>query len=115
MPGMILFKEKQAKILLSLKNAQQPWHIAGLATACGGTYVHTHNFIKGCAALGIVSVEKHGKSKEIKLTEKGTQLVDILSVVYSMINPSPQVPVKSEEKKEEKKDEKKEEKKEEKK
>jgi len=104
MKGPILLKEKQVKILLLLKNTQQPWHITTLASASGTTYVHTHNFLKTCASLGIASIEKHGKIKEIKLTEKGALLADTLATVYATITPPPKTPEqKPEEKKEEKK------------
>lgn len=103
MASQILFKEKQLKILLLLKNNQQPWHISTLATASGTTYVHTHNFLKVCAALGLASIDKHGKLKEIKLTEKGTQVADALTAVYAAISQPPQQAQKTEEKKEEKK------------
>jgi predicted transcriptional regulator len=90
MSGPILIKEKQVRILLLLKNNQQAWRIGTLAVASGTTYVHTHNFLKSCSALGITSMEKHGKIKEIKLTEKGSQLADSLAVVYAAISQPPQ-------------------------
>ncbi len=103
MSGPILIKEKQVKILLLLKNNPQAWHIGTLAVASGTTYVHTHNFLKSCAALGIASIEKHGKIKEIKLTEKGNQLADSLTLIYASISQPPQQQqAKPEEKKEEK-------------
>lgn len=81
----ILFKEKQTKILLALRNSQQPWYLTTLASACGTTYVHTSNFIKKCEEMGITSKEKHGKIKEIKLTEKGLQIANLLSNIYTII------------------------------
>ena len=86
MEGSILLKDKQAMILVSLKEGKQPWHIATLSKACNTTYVHTSNFIKKCEQIGIVQNERHGKMKEIKLTEKGAKLADLLSGVYAMIN-----------------------------
>ncbi len=87
MAGTIILKEKQAKILLSLKNTQQPWRIGSLSVACGTTYVHTHNFIKMCTESGLTSIEKHGKIKEIKLTEKGAQVAEMISGIYAIISP----------------------------
>ncbi len=85
--GKILLKDKQARILLSLKNNQQPWHITTLAQACGTTYVHTCNFLKECETLGITTNERHGKIKEIKLTDKGKQVAESLSNIYTLIGP----------------------------
>lgn len=96
-------KDKQAMILVSLKEGKQPWHISSLSKACNTTYVHTSNFIKKCERMGIVQNERHGKTKEIKLTEKGAKLAEMLSGVYAMINQvnngtQPQAPKQIEEK-----------------
>lgn len=85
MEGSIILKDKQAKIILTLKNNQQSWYLTTLAKASGTTYVHACNFIKTCEAIGIVTNEKHGKIKEIKLTEKGMQIADQISTIYSVI------------------------------
>ena len=91
--GELLFKTKQTKILLSLKNNQQPWHITTLSQASGTTYVHTSNFIKRCEELGITVAEKHGKIKEIKLTEKGLQIAGMISSIYAaMAQPTLKTP-----------------------
>jgi predicted transcriptional regulator len=82
----ILFKGKQLLIILALKDSSQNWYTSTLAKAAGATYVHTCNFINECIKLGIVTSEKHGKIKEIKLTEKGTKLADMLSNAYNIIN-----------------------------
>jgi predicted transcriptional regulator len=86
MEEKILFKEKQTSILLSLRNNQQPWRISSLSKACGTTYVHTSNFIKKCEKMGITSNEKHGKIKEIKLTDKGMQIANMLSSIYTIMS-----------------------------
>jgi predicted transcriptional regulator len=109
MTGTIILKDKQAKVLLALKNVQQPWHITSLAKASESTYVHTHNFIKTCLAMGIVSIDKHGKIKEIKLTEKGVAIADMISGIYTIMNQTKTQQAKPQDEKEEK--EKKEEKK----
>ena len=113
----ILFRDKQARIILLLKNSQQPWYLSTLSKACDTTYVHTSNFIKTCESLGITTNEKHGKIKEIKLTERGMQLAELLSVMYGIINQTnaQQQKVKASEPAKEEKKEAKEENKEEKK
>lgn len=92
MEGSIILKDKQAKIILLLKNTQQPWYISSLSKASGTTYVHACNFVKKCEVMGIVTNEKHGKIKEIKLTEKGVQIAEMISNIYSSIDPlQPQI------------------------
>ncbi len=90
MEESIILKGKQAKILVALKNTQQPWHITSLAKECGATYVHVCNFINTCERLGIVANEKHGKLKEIKLTDKGVLIADMVSGIYGVLNQQPQ-------------------------
>ncbi len=82
----ILFKDKQAKIILLLKNNSQNWYISMLAKASNTTYVHTCNFIINCELVGIVETEKNGKMKRIKLTDKGQTIANKISEIYSLIN-----------------------------
>jgi predicted transcriptional regulator len=84
----IIFKDKQAKILLSLRGSGQEWYISSLAKATNTTYVHTCNFISSCESMGIIKSEKHGKIKVVKLTDKGVQLADMISGIYTIINSS---------------------------
>ncbi len=100
MPKGILLKDKQARIVLALKSTQQPWYMSTIVKECGTTYVHAHNFIKTCQEAGIVSVEKHGKIKEVKLTERGIQVADMIAGIYSALNQQQKA---QEEKREEKK------------
>ncbi len=74
--GPLLFKEKQAKILLAMLGNQQSWYITNLAKITDTTYVHTSRFLKKCEEAGIVVSEKHGKIKGVKLTEKGAEVAN---------------------------------------
>lgn len=87
MPNGLLLKDKQARILIMLKNTQQPWYLSTLAKASDTTYVHTSNFIRECEKIGIITNEKHGKIKQVRLTEKGHQLADMLNSVYALVAP----------------------------
>ena len=86
MKGGILFKDKQLRILLALRDTTQNWYITSLAKASNTTYVHTCNFLSACESLGITGNEKHGKIKLIKLTENGIKLADTLANAYSILN-----------------------------
>jgi predicted transcriptional regulator len=76
----ILLREKQADIILLLKGSQDI-SISGIAKATGTTYVHVSNFLSECEKLGITSSERHGRSKSIKLSEKGMKLAELISAV----------------------------------
>lgn len=82
----IILKQKQAKILIALRDNTQDWYISTLAKATGTTYVHACNFLSTCENLGIVSSEKHGKLKIIMLTDKGVKLADMLNSINSLVN-----------------------------
>lgn len=86
MANGLFLKDKQAKILITLRNVQQPWYISTLAKASDSTYVHASKFLSSCEKMGLVKNEKHGKIKEIKLTERGMQLAETLASVYSILN-----------------------------
>ncbi|MGC8586726.1 MAG: winged helix DNA-binding protein [Candidatus Micrarchaeia archaeon] len=91
--GGLILKGKQAKIIIALKDKNQEWHIADLAKVANVTYVHTSNFIKACEQQGIVSYEKHGKIKVVKLTEKGDAVAnEIANVVNILAQKSADVP-----------------------
>ncbi len=82
----IILKQKQASILLALRDTSQNWYISSLAKATNTTYVHACNFLTMCEHLGITSSEKHGKLKLIKLTEKGLRLADMVTSISAMIS-----------------------------
>ncbi len=83
--NQLLIKEKQASILIALKESQQEWYISTIAKKTQTTYVHVHRFISECEKLGILSIEKHGKLKIVKLTEKGDKVADSLKNIYALI------------------------------
>jgi predicted transcriptional regulator len=82
----IIFKTKQLKILLTLRDKSRDWYISDLAKTSNTTYVHTCNFIIACEAAGITSSEKHGKIKVVRLTEKGAQIAESLSAASALIS-----------------------------
>jgi predicted transcriptional regulator len=85
MDSQIILKNKQARIILALRDTTQNWYIASLAKVSETTYVHACNFINTCESLGVVSSEKHGKTKSIKLTEKGMKIADAISNITMMM------------------------------
>ncbi len=91
--GMLLFKEKQVRLLLKLLETGKEWHISDLAKATDITYVHTSKFISRCEQEGLIKSEKHGRTKRLLLTEKGTEIATSISKIMGKINlPSPPQP-----------------------
>lgn len=88
--GTLLFKDKQVRILSMLTIPNREWHIADLAREANVTYVHTSKFIKKCEAFGIVKSEKHGRVKNLLLTEKGSQIAkSVASINEKITSPEP--------------------------
>ncbi len=83
---VIIFKDKQARILLSLKASGQELYISSLAKATGTTYVHACKFLRECESRGITASERHGRVKVIKLTDKGVQLAGMIESMYNLIS-----------------------------
>ncbi len=81
----LLLKDKQSRILLLLKNEQKEWNVDALSKESNTTYVHTCNFILECERQDLVSREKHGKNKIVRLTEKGKKVVDSISNIYNVM------------------------------
>lgn len=88
MPGSILLKDKQAKLLLAINGASQDVSISSLAKATGTTYVHASTFLLLCETRGIAKSEKHGKAKIYRLTENGKKIADHLSELYALVSAS---------------------------
>ena len=87
--GNILFKNKQLRVFLALRDGSQSWYISTLAKAADTTYVHACNFISACESLGLIESEKHGKIKQIRLTPKGARVADMLASAVAVLNEKP--------------------------
>jgi predicted transcriptional regulator len=83
----IVFRDKQLKILLLLRDKSKDWYISTLAKSSGTTYVHACNFILQCEDRGLTTSERHGKIKVVKLTDRGVQLSEMLHSANELINP----------------------------
>ncbi|MGC8567638.1 MAG: helix-turn-helix transcriptional regulator [Candidatus Micrarchaeia archaeon] len=81
MNNSIFLKEKQARILSALKNKKQEMSISALAKASDATYVHVSSMLSKCERLGLITAEKHGRVKIVRLTEKGNVVAEMLEKI----------------------------------
>lgn len=81
----ILFKEKQAGIILALADKSQKWYITNLSHSANVTYVHTSRFVARCEELGIIEAEIHGKMKTLRLTDKGQEIASSIISINSKL------------------------------
>lgn len=70
----LLLRPKPCAILTLLKDGTQEWYPSKLAKNAGASYVYTTNLLSKFEKEGIVVFERKGKTKTVKLTEKGTSL-----------------------------------------
>ena len=72
-----LFKDKPLKLILALSDGS-PKNITQLYRKVKTTYSHTLNLLSVLYSLDIIEFKKVGREKQVKLTEKGEKLVEIL-------------------------------------
>ncbi len=87
--SMLLFKDKQAKLILALADGTKEWYLSNLAKSANVTYIHTSRFVTKCEKVGIMSSEVHGKIKRVYLTDKGKEIANGISSILSKINEKP--------------------------
>ncbi len=83
--GMLLLRDKQARILLALVDESREWYLTELAKTADVTYIHTSRFVGRCESSGIMESEKHGKTKRVFLTEKGKRIAQGIRGIMAMI------------------------------
>ncbi|HUB92476.1 MAG TPA: hypothetical protein VL945_00800 [Candidatus Saccharimonadales bacterium] len=84
--GMLIFRDKQARLILMLADQSREWYLSSLAKEAGVTYIHTSRFIGRCERAGITDSERHGKIKRIFLTEKGKGIASDMQGILNKIN-----------------------------
>ncbi|MEM2908947.1 MAG: hypothetical protein QW590_02240 [Candidatus Bilamarchaeaceae archaeon] len=75
----LFLRQKPCKVLVILKESQTPRYISALAKESGATYVHTTKLLRKLETFNIVTFEKSGKKKMVKLTESGMRIATLLS------------------------------------
>jgi predicted transcriptional regulator len=83
--SVLLFRPKQIRILLALSEKNQEWNLTSLAKATNTTYVHTSRFISRCENVGLVGVDRHGRIKSLRLTEKGVEVAKGISSIVEKL------------------------------
>lgn len=73
---MILIKQKQVALLLALRE-QKTFSVSLLAKETNVSYPFAENALSEFEKAGLVSFEKKGRIKIVKLTEKGSALASV--------------------------------------
>jgi len=81
----VFFRKKPSMVLVSLKNNIRNRYGSILAKEVDCTYSHTVKILQEMEKSGLVTFEKQGRIKTIKLTEKGGKVADHIDKAKSLL------------------------------
>ncbi len=88
LPEILFLQEKPVKILLLLKEEQEPIYVSLIAKGVDGTYAHILRVLSNLEKCGMVRFEKRGRVKQVKLTELGTKAAETLTNFIDIVRMS---------------------------
>ena len=74
----VFAREKPARVLVTLKDTTNVWHLSKIAVATGTTYVYVTKLISALERKGLVVTEQKGKKRIAKLTDQGLVIANLL-------------------------------------
>jgi len=81
----LFFRRKPALMLIALKKVSRPKYGSVLAKEVDCTYSHAVKILQTLESLGLVSFEKNGRVKVIKLTKKGQEVADHIQAIKRIV------------------------------
>jgi DNA-binding MarR family transcriptional regulator len=81
----IFFRKKPALMLIALKRLAKARYGSILAKEIDCTYSHAVKILQNLEKLNLVSFEKKGRIKLIKLTDKGAEIAGNIEEIRDMI------------------------------
>ena len=81
----IFFRRKPALMLVSLKKNNRMRYGSILAKEVDCTYSHAVKILQTLEILKLVSFEKRGRIKVIKLTKKGIEVADAIENIRNLV------------------------------
>jgi len=88
----IILHVKPASILVQLKDASKEWYASNLAKQCNTTYVYTTKLLNEFKKDELITFENKGRTKNVKLTEKGMQIANALGELFNKIEKKEEKP-----------------------
>lgn len=82
----IFFRKKPALMMIALKKLSRVRYGSVLAKEVDCTYSHAVKILQTLEDLGLVSFEKKGRMKLIKLTKKGEEVAESIIKVRDLIS-----------------------------
>ncbi|MEM3362378.1 MAG: hypothetical protein QXV83_00525 [Candidatus Anstonellaceae archaeon] len=93
-------KRKPTAILICLKDESQEWYPSKIAKYCGTSYVYATTFLEKLHKLGLVLIEKKGKEKTARLTERGKTIASLIEEINKQLDQQKQQELKKDQKNE---------------
>jgi predicted transcriptional regulator len=81
----LFFRRKPALMLIALKKVSRAKYGSQLAKEVDCTYSHAVKILQTLEELGLVSFEKKGRIKIIKLTKKGTDVAEHIEAIRKLV------------------------------
>jgi DNA-binding MarR family transcriptional regulator len=81
----IFFRRKPALMMIALRKLARVRYGSVLAKEVDCTYSHAVKILQTLEELGLVTFEKKGRIKLIKLTKKGTEVADNIAGIKQLI------------------------------
>jgi DNA-binding MarR family transcriptional regulator len=82
----LFFRRKPALMLLALKKVSRPKYGSVLAKEVDCTYSHAVKILQILEEIGLVSFEKDGRIKIIKLTKKGQEVAESIGAIKKIVS-----------------------------
>ncbi|MGC9309089.1 MAG: DUF6293 family protein [Candidatus Nanoarchaeia archaeon] len=82
----LFFRRKPAMMLIALKKVNRARYGSQLAKEVDCTYSHAVKILQTLEELGLVSFEKKGRIKIIKLTKKGRDVADHIQSIKKIVS-----------------------------
>jgi DNA-binding MarR family transcriptional regulator len=81
----IFFRRKPALMMIALRKLARVRYGSVLAKEVDCTYSHAVKILQTLEELGLVTFEKKGRIKLIKLTKKGTEVADNIANIKQVV------------------------------
>jgi predicted transcriptional regulator len=82
----VLFREKPAKLLLTLLVTQKEIYASSIAKKIDCTYSHIVKILKTMEEKGVVIFKRKGRLKIVVLTKKGEEVAKHISSIQRILN-----------------------------
>ena len=81
----LFLRRKPVRLLLNIKVGGTPKYVSVLAKDTDCTYSHTVKILQEMEKAGLVSFEKQGRIKTIKLTDNGLKIADHIGRIKDLL------------------------------